>query len=167
MTLHEARVLHAFNSWATQRIFDAVADLSADRFTQDMKASHGSIHGTLTHLVAAEKMWLSRCTGKPDAAMLTPEDVPTVANLKKTWEQTGFAAARWLGTLTDRSLQETFTMTTANGTSYTHTIAQAFQHMVDHSTYHRGQIITLLRQLGLAPPPTGLIRFFRETAKLA
>jgi len=166
MTLHEARLLHAFNSWATQKIFDALAPLPAEQLTRDMKASHGSIHGTLTHLVGAEKMWLSRWIGKPDAAMLKPDDVPTISALKAVWEKTGFETARWLGTLTDRKLEETFTMTTAKGITYTHTFAQALQHVADHGTYHRGQIITLLRQLGVTPPSTGLIRFFRETAKL-
>jgi uncharacterized damage-inducible protein DinB len=166
MTLNEARLLHAFNAWATQRIFDALAPLSAEQLTGDMRASHGSIHGTLTHLVGAEKMWLSRWVGKPDAAMLNAQDAPTTAALKAVWEKTGFETARWLGTLSDRKLQETFTMTAANGMTYRHTFAQALQHVTDHSTYHRGQIITLLRQLGVTPPSTGLIRFFRETAKL-
>jgi uncharacterized damage-inducible protein DinB len=162
MTLHEAKFLHAFNSWATQKIFNALALLPAEQFTRDMSASHGS---TLAHLVASEKMWLSRCVRKPDAAMLKPADVPTLAELKTVWEETGFATAQWLATLTDRKLQETFTMTTAKGTTHTHTIAQALQHLVDHGTYHRGQIITLLRQLDVTPPSTGLIGFVRETAK--
>jgi uncharacterized damage-inducible protein DinB len=166
MTLHEAKLLHAFNAWATQKIFDALAPLPREQFTCDMKASHGSIHGTLTHLVGSEKMWLSRWVGTPDATALQPDAVPTVADLKTVWEHTGFEMARWLGTLTDAKLQETFTMTTAAGATHTHTIAQALQHLVDHGSYHRGQIVTLLRQIGVTPPSTGLIRFYRETAKL-
>jgi uncharacterized damage-inducible protein DinB len=166
MTLREAKLLLAFNAWATQKIFDALAPLLPEQFTRDMKASHGSIHGTLTHLVAAEKMWLSRWVGKPDAAMVKPGDVPGLADLKAVWEKTGLGTAQWLGALTDARLQETFTMTTVKGTTHTHTFAQALQHVVDHGTYHRGQIITLLRQIGVTPPSTGLIGFFRETAKL-
>jgi uncharacterized damage-inducible protein DinB len=166
MTLQEAKLLYAFNAWATNRIFDALALLPAEQCTRDMGASHGSIHGTLTHLVASEKKWLSYWVGRPDAAMLTGAEVSTTATLKTAWEETGFAIARWLGTLTDRKLQEPFTMTTAAGTTHTHTITQALQHLVDHGTYHRGQVVTLLRQLGVTPPSTGMIGFFRETAKL-
>ncbi len=163
MTLQETRMLVAYSSWATNRIFGAVEPLPPGDAVRDMKSSHASIHGTLTHMVGAEKMWLSRMTGTPDKAFLRPPDVPTVADVKAAWEQTGFAMAKFLGTLTDKKLQETFTMTTSSGEKFTHTIAQAIQHMVDHSTYHRGQVVTLVRQMGHTPPNTGMILFFRET----
>ena len=164
MTLQESKLLHAFNSWATNKILDAVATMPADDIVRDMKSSHGSIHGTLTHLVAAEKIWLSRWLGSPDSQLMQPSAVPTLADLRAAWEKVGHETARWLGTMTDRKLQETFTMT-SKGESFTHTFAQAFQHVVDHSTYHRGQVITLIRQLGAQPPSTGLIAFLRETRK--
>ncbi len=164
MTLQESKLLHAFNSWATNKILDAVAAMPADDIMRDMKSSHGSIHGTLTHLVAAEKIWLSRWLGSPDSQHMQPSAVPTLADLRVAWEKVGYETARWLGTMTDRKLQETFTMT-SKGEHFTHTFAQAFQHVVDHSTYHRGQVITLMRQLGAQPPSTGLIAFLRETRK--
>jgi uncharacterized damage-inducible protein DinB len=164
MTLQEIKMLNAYSAWATNKIFEAVEGLPAEETTRDMKASHGSIHGTLTHLVGAEKIWLSRMTGTPDKSMLKPSDVPTLADVKSMWEQTGFAAAKFLGTMNDRKLQETFTMSTSTGEKFTHVYAQAIQHVVDHSTYHRGQVITLMRQLGHTPPNTGMIRFLRETA---
>jgi uncharacterized damage-inducible protein DinB len=104
--------------------------------------------------------------GTPEKAMIKPSDVPTIADVKMTWEQTGFATAKFLGTLTDKKLQETFTMSTAKGEQFTHSFAQALQHVVDHSTYHRGQVITLMRQMGHTPPNTGMISFFRETGSL-
>jgi uncharacterized damage-inducible protein DinB len=166
MTLQEAKQLHAFNSWATQRIFEAVAALTPEQFGKEMKSSHKSIQGTLLHLVGAEMIWLSRWLGKTEPPKLEPSAVPTVEALKIAWEQVGFETAKWLGAMTDKSFQDTFTMTTSAGITYKHTFAQAFQHVVDHSTYHRGQIITLLRQTGITPPNTGLIIFYRETAKL-
>ena len=164
MTLQEAKLLYAFNAWATQRIFDVLAPLPAEMCTRDLHASHGSIQGTLTHLVASEKIYSAGLTGAPAPAM--PGGLPTIADLKETWEETGFAIARWLGTLTDRKLQEPCTITTATGTTHTHTIAQVLLHLVDHGTFHRGQIVTHLRQLGVTPPSTGMITFFRETARL-
>jgi uncharacterized damage-inducible protein DinB len=163
MTLQEIKMLNAYNAWATNKIFEAVEPLPGEETVRDMKSSHKSIHGTLTHLVGAEKMWLSRMLGTPDKAMIKPTDVPTIADVKTTWEQTGFATAKFLGTMTDKKLQETFTMSTSTGEKFTHSFAQALQHVVDHSTYHRGQVITLMRQMGHTPPNTGMIRFFRET----
>jgi uncharacterized damage-inducible protein DinB len=165
MTLQELKLLHAFNSWATQKIFDTLAAVPPEVVRADLKASHGSIFGTLTHLVAAEKIWLSRWVGRPDRKMLTPEEAADLPALKKIWEEVGYETARWLGTMTDKRVQETFSMTNVRGETLTPILWQAFQHVVDHSTYHRGQIITLLRQSGITPPATSLILFYRETAK--
>jgi uncharacterized damage-inducible protein DinB len=166
MTLQEIKLLHAFNSWADNRILDAALAMPAEKSMRDMKSSYGSIHGTLVHLVGAEKLWLSRWVGKPDPTLLTPAEAPTVEAVKDTWVTVGFETARFLGTMTDKRLQETFTMKTTRGETFTHIYWQAFQHMVDHSSYHRGQIVCLMRQLDLVPPGTGLINFYRETAKL-
>lgn len=166
MTLQEVKLLHAFNSWATQRIFDVVATLTPDQFTRDMVSSHQSIHGTLLHIVSAEKIWLSRWNNQPESPKLQRSDLPKVTALHAEWEKVGLDMAKWLGTMTDKKLQDTFTMTTSRGAIYEHTFVQAFQHVVDHGSYHRGQIITLLRQLGVTPPATGMITFYRETTRV-
>jgi uncharacterized damage-inducible protein DinB len=167
MTLQEIKLLHAFNSWADNRILDAVAAMPAGQAMQNMNSSHGSIHGTLVHLVGSEKIWLSRWTGKPDATFLSAADAPTVEAVKSIWVAVGFETAKFLSAMTDRKLQDTFTMKTSKGDTYTHLYWQAFQHMVDHCSYHRGQIVSLMRQQAATPPTTGLINFYRETAKLS
>ena len=86
--------------------------------------------------------------------------------MKNIWVAVGFETAKFLGTMTDRKLQDAFTMKTSKGETFTHLYWQAFQHMVDHSSYHRGQVVTMMRQQGVTPPITGLINFYRETAKL-
>jgi len=166
MTLQEIKLLHAYNSWATNRIFEAVTELPPGQVMQEMKSSHGSIYGTLLHILGAEKIWLSRWTGTPDATMITSADAPTLGELKMLWEKVGYEIAKFLGSMTDKKLQDTFTMITSKGETYTHIYWQAFQHLVDHGTYHRGQIVTLLRQLGVKPPSTGMIMFYRETGKI-
>jgi uncharacterized damage-inducible protein DinB len=69
----------------------------------------------------------------------------------------------FLDTLDDRTLQETLTASTLTGT-YTSPYWQMIQHVVDHSSYHRGQIVTMLRQLGMTPPSTGMMRFHRDSS---
>jgi uncharacterized damage-inducible protein DinB len=163
MTLQEIKILTAFNSWATERVFRAVEALPPGEVTRDMKSSHRTVHGTLTHLVGAEKLWLSRMLGTSEGTMLKGKEVPTIADVRKLWEQTGFGIAKFLGTMTDRKLQEKFTYATPAGEQFTYTFTQALQHVVDHSTYHRGQVITLVRQMGHTPPSTGMTLFLRET----
>jgi uncharacterized damage-inducible protein DinB len=164
MTLQEIRTLHAYNAWANNRIFEAVEALPPEQYLTDMKSSHGGIHGTLVHMVGAEKVWLGRWQGREEPFM-TAADAPTLKTLHEVWEKNGFETAKYLGTLTDKKLLESFTMKTAKGESFMHILWQTIQHLVDHSSYHRGQVITLMRQLGVTPPSTGLIRFYRETAR--
>ncbi len=164
MTLQQAKMLHAYNAWANNRIFDAVQNLTDEQYKKDMKTSHGSIHGTLTHIVGAEKIWLERFNGNPQP-FLKSEEIATAAELRAIWEQVGFVMAQWIGTMSDKKLHEVFEMKTLKGDVYKHVYWQAFQHVVNHSSYHRGQIITLLRQLEAPPVSTDLILFYRETKK--
>lgn len=164
MTLQEIRLLQAFSAWATNRVFNALESLPPEQYHQDMKASHGSIHGTLVHLVGAEKIWLARWENRKEP-FLTTTEVPTREELFALWERVGFATAKFLGTMSDARLQQTFVMRTSRGDQFEHTFQQALQHVVDHSTYHRGQVVAMMRQLGAEPPSTGLIQFYRETGK--
>ncbi len=135
-----------------------------DAYMQDFKSSHGGIHGTLVHIVGAEKIWLERFLGDPQP-FLSKTPPMSLSDLKTVWEKVGYDTAKWLGTMNDRKLQETFTMKTSKGDTLVHVFWQAFQHKVNHSSYHRGQIVTMLRQLDVKPPSTDLIQFYRETAK--
>ena len=164
MTLSELKLLHAYNSWANNRIFDALAQMANDDYTRDLKSSHGGIHGTLVHMVGAEKIWLERFLGTPQP-FLNKDSVKSLSELKTIWEKVGYDTAKWLGTMTDRKLQDTFAMKTSKGDTFVHVFWQAFQHKVNHSSYHRGQIVAMLRQLGVRPPSTDLIQFYREAAK--
>jgi len=161
MTLQDVKLLHAYNAWASSRTLEAASALPAEDYTHALGTGHGSIHGTLVHMVGAEKRWLSRWVGRPETSLVTLVEVPTLAALRTLWESVGYETARFLGTLTDRRLQETVSATTPEGTPFTVTLQQSIQHVVDHSSYHRGQAAALMRQLGHTPPQTSMILFFR------
>lgn len=166
MTLQELKILHAFNSWATNRIFNTCEAMPTEDYHRDLKSSHKSIHGTLVHMVGAEKMWLSRWVGTPDQVFLSEKEAPDVSALRAIWEKNGFETAKFLGLMNDKKLLATFSFKNMKGEQLGQTYWQAFQHVVDHSTYHRGQVVVMMRQTGTTPPSTGLINFYRETAKL-
>lgn len=96
MTLQEVKQLHAFNSWANNKIFDALAKLSTEQYMRDMQASHGSIHGTLLHMVGAERIWISRLLGAPEPDLLTVTEAPTLQAARSIWETNGYETARFL-----------------------------------------------------------------------
>jgi uncharacterized damage-inducible protein DinB len=166
MTLEEIKVLWGFNAWADGLVFDAVARLSPQQYQPDMQSSHGGILGTLAHIVSAERGWLARWTNDRPMQQLSLQDVASVEELRGHWQQVGEKMQQFLGTLSDAKLQELMTTTSQTG-QVTNPYWQMIQHVVDHSSYHRGQIVTMLRQLGVTPPSTGLIRFYRDMAKPA
>ncbi len=165
MTPQEIRTLFAYNAWATSRIFEALKDMPEEKYAIDLKAGHGGIQSTMTHLVAAEKIWLSRLTGNPETVMLSEKDAPSLRALKAIWEDVAERTARFVAELDDKKLSSTFEMSTTRGKKYTHVYQDALQHLVNHSTYHRGQIAVLMRQVGAQPVGTDLIAYYRVTAQ--
>lgn len=99
---------------------------------------------------------------------LTPSDAPRVRELRHLATLRRFAddieqeRQDFLDTLTDDILQGQFHFTDMTGASYSEPLVQVMQHMVNHGSYHRGQVTTLLRQAGGHPVPLDLIYFFRE-----
>ena len=85
MNLQDVKLLHAYNAWANNRILDALAGIPEEQYVREMKSSHGSIHGTMVHIVAAEKLWQSRWQGSSGATLLSPEEVPSSFTNSKRW----------------------------------------------------------------------------------
>jgi uncharacterized damage-inducible protein DinB len=166
MTLEEIKVLWDFNTWADGLVFDAVARLSPEQYQRDMQSSHGGILGTLAHIVSAERGWLGRWTNDRPIQQSSLQDVASVEELRGHWQQVGEKMQQYLSTLNNARLQELMTTTSQSGL-VTNSYWQMIQHVVDHSSYHRGQIVTMLRQVSVTPPSTGLLRFYRDMAKPA
>jgi uncharacterized damage-inducible protein DinB len=162
MTVAEVQDLFAYNAWANRRMFAAAKALDAERYFRDLKSSHGGIHGTLCHIVWAEQLWLNRWTGKPKPAMHQGEDLTTLEAAAGRWEEIERERSAFLDRLTEGRLEDTVVVQPSTGGEFRHTFHEMFRHAVDHSTYHRGQVVTMLRQVGVAPPNTGLIVFYRD-----
>src|SRR2546425_7860189 len=162
MTRAEVRALFAFNAWASRRIFDGVGQLAPADYLRDLKSSHGGVHGTLCHMVWAEQRWLHRWLGKPAPAVPQGKDLASLADVRARWEEVEAERGRFLRDLTVAQLADTIAIKPTTGGEYRHSFGDMLRHVVDHSSYHRGQVITLMRQLGVKPPSTGLILFCRE-----
>ena len=153
--------LFAYNAWANRTLFDALALLPAEAYLRDLKSSHGGIHGTLCHIVWAEQLWLNRWLERPHPAVAQGRDLPSLAAAQARWEEVERDRSTWLGRFAAPRLDESLSIKPTTGGEYRHSFREMFRHVIDHSSYHRGQIITLLRQLGVKPPSTGMIVFFR------
>ncbi|HYL55236.1 MAG TPA: DinB family protein [Gemmatimonadales bacterium] len=162
MTVAEVRELFSYNAWANRRIFAALRTLSSEAYFRELKSSHGGLHGTLCHLVWAEQLWLNRWTGKPKPAVHQGKDLATLDTAVRRWEEIERERSTFLDGFPDPRLGAAVVVRPSTGGEFRHTFQEMFRHAVDHSSYHRGQIVTMLRQVGVAPPNTGLIVFYRE-----
>ena len=165
MNIQDARALINYNYWARDRVLDAVDALSDEQFTSTVTSSFGSARDTLVHVLSAESVWLSRWKGEVRSGMLSASDYPTRASVRKAWQEEEGKMRAFFETMTDEGLTRVIDYKAFNGEPYSNPLFQMLQHVVNHGSYHRGQVTTLLRQLGVAPPkPLDLIFFYRETA---
>lgn len=149
-----ARRLFAFNSWANRRVLETACSVRPEDLHRDLRTSFGSIHGTLLHLVAGEWRWLQFWLDRPYEREYPPEEFFDAAAIERFWaaiatEQHAFAEA-----LTEERMRATKLV---RGTE--RTLADTLQHLLNHSSYHRGQIASLLRQTGYAPPAIDFLVF--------
>ena len=162
MTKADLQLLLEFNDWARGRMLDAIRPLTAEQFTAPLGNSFSSVRDTVVHIYSAEWVWHMRCQGQSPTAPLAAEDYPDLATIESAWLD---LAGKWRAFVdalgTDQYLQE-IDYRQMNGQAFRSPVWHIVQHVVNHSTYHRGQVMTLLRQLGAGAVSTDLIVFHRE-----
>ncbi len=154
------RELYLYNHWANQRTLASVAPLSAEQFTRGLGNSFGSVRDTVAHILGAEWIWLERWLGRSPKALLPASDFPTVDSLRQRWETVEQDRNRFLQTLTPVSLQQSISYINLRGQPFAYPLWQQMIHVTNHSTYHRGQVTTLLRQLGAEPQNTDFLSYY-------
>ena len=152
--------LFAYNRWANARVLDAAAKLTPEQFTRDLRSSHHSVRDTLVHIISGEWIWLMWWQGKSPKEMFDPAEFPAMAALRARWAQVEREQAEFVGEATDESLRQEIRYTNLRGESYAYPLWQMMHHIANHSTFHRGQVVTMLRQLGAVPPATDSLVFF-------
>ena len=145
--------LYDYNWWARDRQLDACARLVPEQFVRPVGGSFPAVRDTLAHLVAVEWLYLERWQGRFPRALPAAEEFPTLDSLRARWSQVERDARVVLAQLTDARLAESITYTNMKGESKTFPLWKVFYHLLNHQSYHRGQVTTQLRQLGAAPVP--------------
>lgn len=160
-----ARELLLYLLWADRQVLQAVRAVREDDLTRDAGVSFKSILGTLAHILGSERMWLSRFLGISLDPVPSIQDFPDLPTWIAGWEETAAQLKAFLAGLTDEQLATPLTWTNTRGESHTHPRWHPVSHMINHATYHRGQVISLLRQMGYPVPSTDLILYFYERAE--
>jgi len=164
LSLGDLKTLYAFNAWARGRMLDAVAGLDEAAYRRDLGNSFGSVHGTVVHILGAEEIWLKRWRGESPTALVSPDAFASLADVRRRWHALEAELQGFLGALTEEGVLRVVRYRDIRGNAYATPLWQTMQHVVNHSTYHRGQVTTMLRQLGAKPVATDLVAYYRQQA---
>jgi uncharacterized damage-inducible protein DinB len=163
MNLNDLRTLLDYHYWARDRVLEAAERLTPEQYTRDLRSSFKSIRDTLAHTYAAEWAWHSRWKGTSPTAMLPFDDYPDVATLRRAWTDHEAKMRAFLESQAVAGLDQVFEYRTLKGDPGSSRFWHMLQHVVNHASYHRGQVTTMLRQLGAAPAKSmDMIAFYRE-----
>lgn len=158
-------MMAGYNTWCNERLYDAAAQLPDADYRADRGAFFKSVHGTLNHLLVADRIWMRRFTGEGEAPnrldAILFEDLRDLRAARQTEDA---RIVSYVESLSEDALAGRFRYRTiTNATEVEQPLAPALVHFFNHQTHHRGQVHCLLTGFGLDAPSLDLILFQRET----
>ncbi len=138
----------AYTIWANQKLFDCIRDLPEEQLDREIISSFSSIRKTMLHMWDAEAIWWQR--------LKLEERVLRSVRQSQIWRD-------WVDAATEAQLQHVFAYQNTKKEQFKQPVFEMLVHIANHGTYHRGQLVTMLRQLGVEKiPQTDIIVFFRK-----
>jgi uncharacterized damage-inducible protein DinB len=171
MTTEDVRLLFEYDRWANGRILKLVEQLTAEQFARDLGGAYPAVRDVLLHMMAAKWAWLTywreASPSEPvlmglftrGAALFPAEDFPALEALRLKWADVEADQVKFVSEVTDDDLDRKFPV---GDTALS--LAHLLQHLANHSTYHRGQIAMMLRQLGAKAQGTDFAEFLLAAA---
>lgn len=163
MEKSEMLTLYDYNYWANQRVLEAAAQVTPDQFEAPAFTSHGSLRGTLAHILGTEIVWRLRCQeGISPRAIPAAEDFPTLDTLLQKWWQEENVMRAYLETLEEKDLSSPTRYTNTKGIQFENILWKILLHVVNHGTQFRGEAGVLLSQYGHSPGDLDFILYLRQ-----
>jgi uncharacterized damage-inducible protein DinB len=169
MNTDDIQFLYEYDRWANHRVIEAASALTQEQFTRDLGGSFSSVRDTLVHILAGEWIWLSYW-GVPELnitvenelrsrrnAIFQPSLFPDCAAVQSKWAEVEAMQTAFIDNLTDDRLRMRLPFRSGHAS-----LVHLMQHMANHSTYHRGQVSLMMRQLQAQPVTTDFALFLGE-----
>jgi uncharacterized damage-inducible protein DinB len=166
VTIDDVHLLFEYDRWANDRVLQAASALTAEQFTRDLRGAFSSVRDTIVHIIAGEWTWLEYWKApSPSPAFLAelrrrretlfnPRTFPTLAEVRSKWAEVEKQQVEFVNGLTDQQVNKMLPFRTTQAR-----LAHLMQHVANHSTYHRGQVSLMMRQLGTKPVATDFHEF--------
>lgn len=151
-----------YNLWANQRLINVLKQLKETQLNQDIASSFPSLRLTLLHIWDAELIWLGRLKGESMTEFPSKKFTGTIDDIYKGLENTSTELANFAKNQAPEFFDKMCSYATTTGQNHQQSIGEIILHIVNHGSYHRGQVITMARQIGMDKfPPLDYIWFIR------
>lgn len=151
-----------FMKWADETLLAALSQAPPDQVSQDRGSSFRSLFDTLNHVYLAELVWLRRVAGQPNTKLADLDSPADLSALGQAWPELHQAWIEQARTFSGEDWSRPVVLRNSQGAEIALPHWQIVLHLVNHGSYHRGQLATMLRQAGIKPPGTDLITFYRN-----
>lgn len=151
--------LFAYNAWANEKTVASVRALPAEAYTRELGGGWPTLRATLVHLASATDAWAERLEGRDATRLQTVEEVPTLADAEALLSLAQRRLETILPAFTPDRLREPFAWRNLQLEVRTAPTWVVLRHVVNHASYHRGQVSSMVRRLGGTPAPTDMVRW--------
>lgn len=148
--------LFAYNRWADRRVLDACRKLTPEQYAAEPVPGWSSVRSSLVHVAIVIDGWVRGVIGETVDSVPTEEEMPAVDDIERLLDRAQQNFERLVSTLTPERLAAPMTLR-RGARSVDLPPWAVLRHVVNHSTYHRGQVASKLRMLGVDPPATDLV----------
>ena len=142
-----------YNAWANGRLYRMACQLSDEQYRRDVGAYFKSLHGTLNHIMAADRIWMHRLTGTGEypknLSAIIFDDLPSLTAARQLEDR---RIVSLVESWSDAQLEELWAYRTLNGTPQKQRRREILAHLFNHQTHHRGQAHAILTVLGVSEP---------------
>jgi uncharacterized damage-inducible protein DinB len=143
----------AYNLWANKSITDLILSLDVEQHRQKVESSFPTLHATVLHMWIAETAWWQRVKLQEKIIIPTEAENPTMQDVvnglilqSALWEE-------WVKNASEMMLKHVYAFQNSKKELFKQPVYETVMHVINHSTYHRGQLVTMMRTLGVKTIP--------------
>ncbi len=157
--------LASYNVWANKMLTDAVLSLSGEQQFQQMESSFPSLYATVLHMWIAESIWWQRVKLNEKINIPGENLNPSTTDVVNGLMQQSSAWEEWTSHASEMMLNHVYAYQNSKREQFKQPVYETLQHVFNHSTYHRGQLITMMRTLGVKTLPQTDFSFYCRKKK--
>jgi uncharacterized damage-inducible protein DinB len=162
MNTQDILTLYRYNAWSNGKILEMAGRVTPEQFVAAVPFPHGSLRGTLVHIVYGEWVWCNRWEGTPRNPVWKAQDFPTFEALRTRWEAEDARLMKFAGQVTDEKLYSRFKYVATEGEPHERALWEAMMHVVDHGIQHKTEAAAILTGMGHSPGDLDLIVYLNE-----